>query len=174
MRRSLLLLLVSATPLLAQQQGAAAAANTNVMASKRVYDIGHNYVLRAAEQMPESLYSFRPAATVRTFGQLVGHVADAEAMFCAMALGEAPANTGYEQKTSKADLIAALKASAAVCERAYAQTDAAAAGAVKIFGRDSNRAFALQLNGAHDMEHYGNLVTYLRINGMVPPSSQQQ
>lgn len=171
MRRSIFILLAAATPLAAQQQQSAA--NTNVMANKSTWQIGHNYVLRSAEQMPESLYAFRPAATVRTFGQLVGHVADAEGMFCALALGEAPANNEYEKKTSKADLVAALKASAAVCERAYAQTDAAVAAPIKMFGRDSNRAFALSLNAAHDMEHYGNLVTYIRINGLVPPSSQQ-
>jgi uncharacterized damage-inducible protein DinB len=171
MRRSLLILVAAASPLVAQQQQAASA-NTNVTASKSVWQIGHNYVLRSAEQMPESLYSFKAAPTVRSFGQLVGHVADAEAMFCALALGEAPSNTGYEQKTAKADLVAALKASAAVCERAYAQSDAAVAAPIKLFGRDSNRAFALSLNGAHDMEHYGNIVTYIRIKGMVPPSSQ--
>jgi uncharacterized damage-inducible protein DinB len=172
MHRKILILLAVASPLAAQQQQAAAA-NTNVMAAKTTWSIAHNYVARAAEQAPESLYSFKAAPTVRSLGQLIGHVADAEAMFCAIALGEAPSNTGYEQKTSKADLIAALKASAAVCERAYAQTDAAAAAPIKLFGRDSNRAFALSLNAAHDFEHYGNIVTYLRIKGLVPPSSQQ-
>lgn len=175
MRRSLLILVAAATPaipLAAQQQQSAAAANASVMATKSVWSIGHNYVLRSAEQMPESLYSFRPAPTVRTFGQLVGHVADSEGYFCATALGETPANNEFEKKTSKAELVAALKTSAAVCERAYAQTDAASGGPIKIFGRDSNRMFALSLNAAHDMEHYGNLVTYIRIQGMVPPSSQ--
>jgi uncharacterized damage-inducible protein DinB len=171
MRRSLLILIAAASPLAAQQQQSAA--NTNVMASKSTWAIAHGYVLRAAEQMPESLYSFKAAPTVRSFGQLVGHVADAQAMFCAFGLGETPSNTGYEQKTSKADLIAGLKASATACERAYAQSDAAVAAPIKLFGRDSNRAFALALNGAHSFEHYGNLVTYIRIKGMVPPSSQQ-
>jgi uncharacterized damage-inducible protein DinB len=173
MRRSLLIFLAAATPLAAQQQQSSAAASASVLATKGVWSIGHNYVLRSAEQMPESLYAFRPAPTVRTFGQLVGHVADAEGMFCALALGETPANNEYEKKTSKADLVAALKASAAVCERAYAQTDAASSAPIKIFGRDGTRMFALSLNAAHDMEHYGNLVTYIRIKGMVPPSSQQ-
>ena len=171
MRRSLLILIAAAAPLAAQQQQAAAA-STNVMANKSTWQIAHGYVLRAAEQMPESLYSFKAAPTVRSFGQLVGHVADAQAMFCAIGLGEAPANTGYEQKTTKADLIAGLKASAALCDRAYAQTDAAVAAPIKLFGRDSNRAFALSLNGAHSFEHYGNIVTYIRLKGMVPPSSQ--
>jgi uncharacterized damage-inducible protein DinB len=170
MRRSFLILLTAAAPLAAQQQQSAA--NTNVMAAKQSWGIAHRYVARAAEQIPDSLFAFKAAPTVRSLGQLFGHVADAEAMFCAIALGEAPANTGYEQKTSKADLVAALKSSAEVCERAYAQSDAAGAGAIKLFGRDSNRAFALSLNGAHTFEHYGNIVTYMRIKGLVPPSSQ--
>jgi uncharacterized damage-inducible protein DinB len=170
MRRSVLILLAVASPLAAQQQQSAA--NTNVMANKTTWSIAHGYVVRAAEQMPDSLFAFKAAPTVRSFSQIVGHVADAESMFCALALGEAPANTGYEQKTSKADLVAALKASAAVCDRAYAQSDAATAAPIKLFGRDSNRAFALSLNAAHSYEHYGNLVTYIRIKGLVPPSSQ--
>jgi uncharacterized damage-inducible protein DinB len=172
MRRSLLILVAAASPLAAQQQQAAAA-STNVMANKSIWQIAHNYVLRAAEQMPESLYTFKAAPTVRSFGQLVGHVADAQSMFCALGLGETPSNTGYEQKASKADLIAGLKASAAVCDRAYSQSDAAVGAPIKLFGRDSNRAFALSLNCAHSFEHYGNLVTYIRLKGMVPPSSQQ-
>ena len=170
MRRSVLILLVAAAPLTAQQQQSAA--NTNVMAAKRSWSIPHGYVARAAEQLPDSLLAFKAAPTVRSLSELFGHVADAETMFCALALGEPVPNTGYEQKTSKAELVAALKASAAVCERAYAQSDAATAGAIKLFGRDSNRAFALSLNGAHTFEHYGNIVTYMRIKGLVPPSSQ--
>lgn len=172
MRRSLLILAAAATPVLAQQQQSAAA-SAGVQANRGVWQTAHGFVLRAAEQVPESLYSFRPTATVRTLGQLIGHVADAEFYFCATALGEAPQNNEIEKKTSKADLIAGLKAAAAYCERAYAQSDAAANAPIKMFGRDASRMFALSLNAAHDYEHYGNIVTYMRINGLVPPSSQQ-
>jgi uncharacterized damage-inducible protein DinB len=174
MRRSFLILLAAASPLAAQQQQAAASANAAVTANKSVFQISHGYVLRAAEAVPESLYAFKAAPTVRSLGQLFGHVADAENMFCAAALGEAAPTTSIEQtKTAKADLIAALKASAAYCDKAYAQSDAAANGMTKLFGRDMSRMFALSLNAAHDFEHYGNIVTYMRIKGLVPPSSQQ-
>lgn len=173
MRRAVLILLAAATPALAQQQQSAPAANAAVVASKGVWQLGHNFVLRAAEQVPESLYSFRPTPEVRSFGQLFGHVADAEYLFCATALGEAPRTESFEKsKTAKADLVEALKAAATYCERAYAQSDAAASGSVKLMGSDTNKLFVLSLNAAHDMEHYGNIVTYLRIKGMVPPSSQ--
>ncbi len=97
-------------------------------------------------------------------------------MLCAAALGEpARGEDDIEKsKTTKADLIAALKASNEYCGRAYALTDAQAAGMTKLFGQDQTRMFALSLNAAHGGEHYGNVVTYMRMKGMVPPSSQGQ
>jgi uncharacterized damage-inducible protein DinB len=174
MRRSVFLLLAAATPALAQQQQATPAA-TGVGAAKMVWMAAHDYVVRSAEQMPESLYSFRPTPEVRSFGQLIAHVADGEHLFCSAALGEAmpqPMDAVEKSNPSKAQAIAALKASAAHCERAYGQSDADAGAVIQLFGRPSNRMFALSLNGAHSFEHYGNIVTYLRLNKMVPPSSQ--
>jgi hypothetical protein len=70
--------------------------------------------------------------------------------------------------------VAALKASTQYCSKAYAQTDGAAQGKTKLFGQERTRLYALGLNATHDAEHYGNIVTYLRVNGIVPPSSRQQ
>jgi uncharacterized damage-inducible protein DinB len=130
---------------------------------------------RAAEQVPESLYAFRPVESVRTFGQLIAHVAGAQNMFCAIALGEPPrAEDEIERsKTSKADLVAALKASTTYCEKAYAQTDAAATQNVNLFGQSVTRLYTVMMNAMHNGEHYGNIVTYMRIKGLVPPSSQR-
>jgi uncharacterized damage-inducible protein DinB len=113
---------------------------------------------------------------VRSFGQLIGHVAGAQYLICAAAMGEpAGAEDDIEKsRTAKADLVAALKASTEYCARAYQQTDASAQQATKLFGQQQTRLYALTLNATHNAEHYGNLVTYLRINGMVPPSSRQQ
>ncbi len=74
--------------------------------------------------------------------------------------------------TTKATLVDALKASTACCERACAQSDAAAQASVEIFGQQRTRLWVLGMNGVHNGEHYGNLVTYLRINGIVPPASR--
>ena len=95
-------------------------------------------------------------------------------MFCAAALGEAPKAEDDIEKTvkTKAGLVAALKAAGEYCNRAYAMSDADATGGTKLFGQDNTKYFALMLNAAHVGEHYGNLVTYLRMKGMVPPSSQ--
>jgi len=133
-----------------------------------------SYLVEAANDMPENLYSFRPTPEVRTFGELIAHVAGAQKMFCALALAEKPpAESAVEQVAkTKASIVSALKESNAYCERAYAQTDAATSGMVDVFGQRRTRLYALLINATHDNEHYGNVVTYLRINKMVPPSSK--
>ena len=73
---------------------------------------------------------------------------------------------------TKAELIEALKQSNRNCDRAYGQTDAASGASVDVFGEQHSRMYALMMNATHDGEHYGNLVTYMRMNGMVPPSSK--
>ncbi len=169
------LALLVAVPVYAQGT-AGSAANAGVAASRDVWQMNSAYVLRSAEQMPEADYSFKPVPAVRSFGQLIGHVAGSQYMFCAAALGETgKAEDDIEKSvTTKAGLVQALKASNEYCNRAYAQSDAQVAGMTKLFGGDRSRMFALTLNAAHDGEHYGNIVTYLRIKGMVPPSSQPQ
>ena len=130
-------------------------------------------LVRAAEKMPEENYAFKPAPDVRSFGQLVGHVADANFIFSAMALGEKPEPRGIEKtKTSKADLVAALKESFAACEKVFAMSDADLSVAMQLFGRDTTRFGLVGLMVGHNWEHYGNLVTYMRIKGLVPPSSE--
>lgn len=176
MRRSLLILIAAAVPAAAQQQQGAAAASVSVNAAKGTWQIGQNYLVRSAEQMPESLYSFQPTPAVRTFGQLVGHVADAQYMFCAAALGEkSPAAASYEKSaTTKAALVQAVKDAGAYCDKAYAQNDAASAADITLFGMKMTKLGALIFNSSHDFEHYGNMVTYFRLKGMTPPSSQGQ
>jgi uncharacterized damage-inducible protein DinB len=135
----------------------------------RVKDI----TVRAAEKMPEALYGFQPTPEVRTFGQLVGHLADSNVMLCSMALGEKKEPWTVEKtKTSKADLVAALKESITVCDRAFAQGDADLATGVNLFGVDTNRFALVGLIIGHEFEHYGNMVTYMRVKGLVPPSSE--
>ncbi len=133
------------------------------------------WILGAAEKMPEQNYTFRPTDSVRSFGQVVGHVADAQYMFCSIALGEkSPASASIEQtKTTKSDLIPALKAAFSYCDKAYGTiTDASAKETVKLFGSDMPKPIVLTVNDMHLSEHYGNLVTYLRLKNIVPPSSE--
>ena len=106
--------------------------------NKGIYNIVKNNLVRAAEKMPEENYSFKPTPEVRSFGQIVGHVADAQYTFCSAALGEKSPAPGVEKsKTSKADLAQALKDAFAYCDKAYdGMTDAHAADMVKFFGRE--------------------------------------
>ena len=136
--------------------------------------IGH--ITTVAEELPESTYTYKPTPDVRSFGQMFGHVAGAQYMFCAAALGESPRNEDDIEKTkkTKSELVTALKASADYCKKAYALSDKATQGKIKLFGQERTKLFALGVNANHDAEHYGNLVTYLRLNGMVPPSSRRQ
>jgi uncharacterized damage-inducible protein DinB len=144
----------------------------NKFAYARVKDI----LMKSAEKMPEENYSFRPIDTVRSYGQIVGHVADAQYLFCSIALGEKNPGLDIEHtKTAKADLITALNAAFAYCDKAYnTMTDATATQTIKLFGNDAPRLSALTVNNMHDLEHYGNLVTYMRMKSIVPPSSEQQ
>ena len=95
-------------------------------------------------------------------------------MYCALALGEKAPGEDDVEKTAKtkAALVAALKESNDYCARAYGQTDAATSGMVDLFGTQRSKLFVLHDNATHDSEHYGNIVTYMRINKMVPPSSR--
>jgi uncharacterized damage-inducible protein DinB len=155
---------------------AQADARLGVSAVEASWSMVTGHFTRAAEQLPESLYAFKPTPEVRSFGELIGHVAGAQNMFCASALGEAARAEDEIEKTvtSKAALVAALAKSTEYCTRAYALPDTALAARTKLFGQEMSRLQALSLNAVHNGEHYGNIVTYLRINGMVPPSSQQQ
>ena len=132
-------------------------------------------VIAAAEKMPEESYSFKPAPDVRTFGQLVGHLADSQYYFCALASGETKPAGGVEKsKTSKTDLVAALKEAVAYCRSAYAgMTDSKGAEMVKLMNHDFARLIVLSANTAHDYEHYGNMATYMRMKGIVPPTSEK-
>ena len=143
--------------------------------NKGAYGRAKDILLRSADKMPEENYNFKPTDSVRSFGQIVGHVADAQYLFCSLALGEKnPAPKIEQTKTSKADLIAALKEGFAYCDKAYdGMTDAAGSQMVKLFGNDSPKLGVLEVNNMHNLEHYGNLVTYLRLKNVVPPTSEQ-
>ena len=155
---------------------AAAAAQDNPLTAhgRMMYTGLKNILIRAAEKMPEEHYAFRPTDAVRTYGQIVGHIADWQFNYCSTLLGEAnPAPKIEQTKTSKADLVAALKEGVAYCDRAIAaMKDATAAERVDFHGMAMPRLGILTVNLVHSTEHYGNLVTYMRIKGIVPPTSE--
>jgi uncharacterized damage-inducible protein DinB len=152
------------------------AANPFTSALKMSYDRIKDYVTKSAEQMSEANYAFKPTPEVRSFGQLIAHVADANFMMCSAVAGEKPAGESIEKtKTTKADLQKALADSFAYCDKVYAgMTDATEPQTVSFFGSQWTKFAVLALVNTHDFEHYGNIITYMRLKGMVPPSSQKQ
>jgi uncharacterized damage-inducible protein DinB len=141
---------------------------------KMLYTMVKDNIVRSAEKMPEPNYAFKPTPEVRSFGQLIGHVADSQYMFCAAVLGKPNPAPGIEKsKTTKSDLVQAVKDAFAYCDAVYdGLTDAQAGALVKFFGGDQAKVTVVAFNTAHNNDHYGNIVTYLRMKGLVPPSSE--
>jgi uncharacterized damage-inducible protein DinB len=156
-------------------------ANPLSASAKKSYDIIKGYLLKAADKMPEEHYAFKPTPDVRSFGQLVGHISDANFVICGMVSGEKPPAGGFEPavsieqtKKTKAELSKALADSFAFCDKAHAgMTDTAGAAMIKTFVGETAKLSFLEFNTHHDFEHYGNIVTYMRLKGLVPPSSER-
>lgn len=148
---------------------------------RSAYLENRSFIARAAEQMPEANYGMRPGQQqeVRTFGQLVGHLANFNYLWCAEARGEKNPNAGHnlETVTSKAALVQAIHDALAYCDATYASlTDASANQMVPITLEGGRKSQALRIsiltqNFGHNQEHYGNIVTYMRIKNIAPPSS---
>jgi uncharacterized damage-inducible protein DinB len=172
------LCLLALTSVAFTQEKPAAAPQSNPLSAfnKDVYAHVKGILLRSAEKMPEENYNLKPTDSVRTYGQIIGHLGDAQYLFCSKVLGETnPAPKIEQSKTSKADFIAALKDAFAYCDKAYdGMTDATGTQMVKLFDRDTPKLGVLTVNNLHNLEHYGNLVTYMRIKNIVPPTSEQQ
>jgi len=130
----------------------------------------------AAQAMPAEEYAFKPTPQVRSFGELIGHVANANFYFCSQVKGEkSPATANYEKAADKAAIVKGLSDSLAYCDGAYsATTDANFQSAVKLAGpaaTETGRGMLLMFNTTHNNEHYGNAIVYMRLKGHVPPSS---
>ena len=154
----------------------AAGAAQHVASVRNLNEMAKTWLVKSAEQMPEADYGFKATAEVRSFGGIIGHVADANYLFCSIVKGEkSPATQQYEKVTDRAALIKGLKDAFAYCDSAYQIADAQANDQVSLpFGdMKGSKLWALTFNTSHNWEHYGNLVVYFRLKGMVPPSSQQ-
>jgi uncharacterized damage-inducible protein DinB len=156
--------------------GAAALNAQNPLSTdlKNSYNGIKGTIAKAADEMSEADYSFKASPAERTYGAMVGHIADVQLALCGNAKGEQKMGDAEKTKTTKADLVATLKASFDYCDGVYnSLTDADAATQVTLFGpRKATKLAVLNFNIAHDNEMYGQLVVYLRIKGLVPPSSQ--
>ena len=156
------------------QTPAAPPANPITLSERGLYSFISGAVVHAAEKMPEENYSF---SQHRKFAVSASWLATwpFNYMFCAQATGDANPMNIEKTKTSKADLVAAVKDAVAYCNKTFdSMTDAKGSQMVKFFNFNLARLTLLSLNTAHTDEHYGNMVTYLRLKGIVPPTSENQ
>jgi uncharacterized damage-inducible protein DinB len=140
--------------------------------ARQDYALIKSSLSKAVEKMPEENYAFRTVPQVRSFGEMVAHVADGQLRMCATVKGET-VTADANKKTSKADLVAKLKASFDYCDPVYeSMTDAAGAAKVKWARFEMSKLGLLNWNITHDNEMYGIIGAFLRIRGIVPPSSE--
>ena len=182
MRRILILTLAGLAVAVwsAAQQRPTEPSKSVTAAVKSAWNAAKRNITESADQMPETTYAFKPVEGVRTFGQILAHVAGTNYVYCSAAKGEkSPYAEDHFEKTAttKAAIVKALADSNAYCDAAYAAiTDASAVEMVASpFGSGQvQRVSPLISNAGHNAEHYGNLVTYFRIKGMVPPSTLRE
>jgi uncharacterized damage-inducible protein DinB len=125
-------------------------------------------IMKSAEEMPESKYSYQPTKDVRSFAEILNHVADISYILCSNAKGEALPATATV-KGSKTEIMAHLKGAFDYCDGVYAGfSDAHLNDPADFWGAKTNKMFILTQVANHDALHYGNLVTYLRLNGLAP------
>ncbi len=162
-------LMLSAAPASAQD-----AASPLTQAARVQFAMIKGNLSKTAAKVPEELYSFKATPEVRSLGQIIGHVADGNFSICAAAAGEKPPQNGFEKgKTSKADLSKGLNDSIAYCDKVLAaMDDKKGVETVQFFNGPTPKIAVLFFNIEHCNEHYGNLVTYMRLKGIVPPSSE--
>ncbi len=172
MIRHIAILFAAALAAQAQTTSPATTGNPLSTEARQAYTSIKNNLIKAAEKMPEEDYNFKPTGDIRTFGQLIGHIAAAQNGICNTARGQQP-GANPTGKTSKADLVAALKESFAACDAAFdALTDANATEMMKFRRGERPRLGLLVYNTTHDNEEYGYLAVYMRLKGVVPPSSE--
>lgn len=146
--------------------------NPLIAESKQSYTAIKTNLLKAAEKMTQEGYDFKATPEVRTFGALIAHIADSQTRTCSATRGEMKPATAAS-KTAKTDLVAALKDSIAECDAAFdALTDANALEMIKYRNGQRSRLGVLINNTIHDNEEYGYLAVYMRLKGVVPPSSE--
>ena len=177
---AILFALILVAPASAQNQQSAQPSFTAFL--KNTYRNNHGEILRSADKFPEEFYGLRPGpqTEVRTFGQLVGHLANFNYLWCSQAKNEKNRMEGkdFEKLTSKAELTKALDDAFAYCDSVYnSLTDASGQEILEITQENGskrriNRLSLLVLNYGHNEHHYGNMVTYMRMKSIVPASSE--
>ncbi len=151
------IVLIAAFSALATSAHAQAKSDNIPALLKGGFDEVNGWIMKSAELVPADRYTYKPVATVRSFGELVAHVADGYTWYCANASGRKTewSDAAEKGKTDKATVTAKLKQAADACTAVMAK----------------GQAMQLMQNIGHANLHYGNMITYLRMMGLTPPSS---
>jgi uncharacterized damage-inducible protein DinB len=132
------------------------------------------FVIKAAEKMPAEDYNYKPTPDIRTFARVVNHVTEAQFHSCGALNGESEAKPTPPETADKATIVNALKASFAECDKAFgALTDAHLAEMMDLGGRKRSQMGLAWGTVSHDNEQYATLALYMRLKGLVPPSSEK-
>jgi hypothetical protein len=149
------------------------AANPVVSSAKEIYTRQSAYLVAAAEQMPADKFSYHPTPDQWTYGKIIAHVAQANNGVCAM-LGDskAPAGAPFTETSSKEALVTALKSSFDFCGKALdGLKDSQLGDTITYFGGAKKPRARALVELTDDLEdHYSQMASYLRLNGMTPPS----
>jgi hypothetical protein len=146
--------------------------DTLIQEAKAAYSMQKDFILAAADNMPEANYSFKPTPEIRSYGELFTHIVQVQNGACAIIAGQAPSRPTTPPPTTKTEIIAQLKASFDACDAANATV--IAANALDVVGKGflhGTRVGLIEKNAAHDNEMYGTIAVYLRLKGIVPPST---
>jgi DinB superfamily len=139
---------------------------------RKAYDALKQNLIKAAEKMPEDVYSFKPTPDMQGFGERINHIAN-QIGTCSAMTGERKPNPA-QGKTAKADIVAALKASFDACDAAWeSMNDKTAMEMMAGRGGQVSKLSTLIRNNMHDQEMYGYLSPYMRLKGVVPPTSDR-
>lgn len=139
--------------------------------AKAGWDRLNDLILKSAQKMPDENWGFKPVADVRSFGEIVGHVVETNYGACARLKGETANPAQGAEKKSKADLVKMMGDMKAFCAPVF--EGLTPDKTIKIGNREIIVVAQIFGLNAHTNEHYGNLVTYMRIKGIVPPSSER-
>jgi uncharacterized damage-inducible protein DinB len=150
--------------------------NPQLASAKDFYVSVRTSVLKAADKLPEAKWGFRPTDEVKTYGQMLAHIADAQFYVCGVVkLGDSAKTSNRKVEDTaktKAEIMKWLHAGFAYCDALYAELTDASSATVNFFGQQRTKLSVLSFNTAHVNEHYGNLVTYMRMNKIIPPTSE--
>jgi hypothetical protein len=141
---------------------------------QRSYAAVKKNILKSADEMPAEGYSYKPEPDIRLYARVINHIAEAQFRSCGVANGVKDIAKPPADTADKAEIVAALQASFAECDKAYAAlTDANLTEMFSLGQAKRSRVGLMWGNVAHDQEQYATLALYLRLKGLTPPSSEK-